>query len=202
MSVIFPKDASIHKDFVEFGGKKIDYNNIKSIAVYVKQTTTNLTALTGIPTWSNLSSAITIKLIKGNSISVGVTAYEEWGPFKNKKGMNTLNDGLAFSRFLEEKTFEQRVQNYLKTGTNEIYFKYQGHEFLKDKKIRLGNKIYASFDPNEYSVKQGFKRLTFEKKGVLNTLIDLWDFKEPNDEIYINLNYDEDVIMYLINKFI
>ena len=45
MSVIFPKDASIHKDFVEFGGKKIDYNNIKSIAVYVKQTTTNLSAI-------------------------------------------------------------------------------------------------------------------------------------------------------------
>ena len=50
-------------------------------------------------------------------------------------------------------------------------------------------------------MKQGFKRLTFEKKGVLKN-IDLWDFKEPNDEIYINLNYDEDVIMYLINKFI
>ena len=162
MSVIFPKDASIHKDFVEFGKIKIDYNNINSIAVYVKQNTTNLTALTGIPTWSNLSSAITIKLIKGNSISVGVTAYEEWGPFKNKEGMNALNDGLAFSRFLEKKTFEQRVQNYLKTGTNEMHFKYQGHEFLKDKRIRLGNKIYSFGSKDAYILLPSLILLSFK----------------------------------------
>ena len=150
MSVIFPKDASIHEDFVEFGGKKIDYNNIKSIAVYVKQTTTNLTALTGIPTWSNLSSVITIKLIKGNSVSVGVAAYEEWGAFKNKKGMNTLNDGLAFSRFLEEKTFDQRVERYLSEGNANMHFKCRGrgfteiYEFLKEKHGLSADKIVSN----------------------------------------------------------
>ena len=41
----------------------------------------------------------------GNRIDIHVVAYEEWGPFKNKEGMETFKDGFAFSTFLEKKNF-------------------------------------------------------------------------------------------------
>ena len=52
-----------------------------------------------------------------------LAAYSEWGPFKNKKGLNLTNDALSFANFIEQKTFNQRMQNYLETGNSEIYFK-------------------------------------------------------------------------------
>ena len=199
--VNFPQDVSIDDEFIQYGSDKVSYNEVKSIAVYVKQSVTNLTYYTGIPTFKDLSSKVAILLSNGNRIEIQVAAYSEWGPFKNKKGMNLTNDALSFANFLEQKTFNQRLQNYLETGNSELYFKYQGYEFLKNKKIRLGGKIYASFDPNEYSVTKYFKRLLFERKGTLNAIVDFLDFKQPEDEIAINLYHDEDVVLHLLNKF-
>ena len=149
MSINFPQDISIYEDFIQCGSEKVAYDDIKSIRVSVRESTTNLTAYTGIPTWKDLSSQIGIELINDNvrnRIIINVTAYEEWGPFKNKKGMDALKDGLAFSRFLEEKTFEQRMQHYLKTGNSEMHFKYRGYEFLKNNCFHVGlyNKVYFS----------------------------------------------------------
>tara|TARA_B100001059_G_C17593742_1_gene456005 strand:+ start:116 stop:736 length:621 start_codon:yes stop_codon:yes gene_type:complete len=200
--VNFPQDVSIDDEFIQYGSDKVSYNEVKSIAVYVKQSVTNLTYYTGIPTFKDLSSKVAILLSNGNRIEIQVAAYSEWGPFKNKKGLNLTNDALSFANFIEQKTFNQRMQNYLETGNSEIYFKYQGHEFLKNKNIRLSGKIYASFDSNEYKVTKYFKRLLFEKKkefDAINAIAGLFDFT-PEEEIAINLYHDEDVVLYLLNK--
>ena len=195
----FPRDITIEANSLQCGNQKVSYDEIKSIRVYVRQTTTNLTAWTGIPTVSDLKSEIGLLLIDGNRIDIRVIAYEEWGPFKNKEGMETFKDGFAFSTFLEEKTFKQRMDHYLKTGTNSMHFKYRGYEFLKDRTIRSSGKIYASFNPNEYSVQKSFRRLHFKRTGA-GAAID-W-FKDEREETAINLTYDEDVILHLINKLI
>ena len=197
----FPKDITISKDSLQCGNQKVSYDEIKSIGVYIKQTTTNLTSWTGIPTVSDLKSAIFLLLIDGNKIDIEVANYEEWGPFKNKEGMETFKDGFAFSTFLEEKTFKQRMDHYLKTGTHDMHFKYRTWDFLKDKTIRSSGKIYASFNPNEYSIKRCFRRLHFKKKGLAG-IVDSLLAVDEKDEIAINLTYDEDVILYLINKLI
>ena len=201
----FPRDITINANSLQCGDQEVSYDKIKSIRVYVKQTTTNLTAWTGIPTVSDLRSEIGLLLIDGNRIDIRVIAYEEWGPFKNKTGMKSFQDGLAFSTFLEEKTFKQRMDHYLKTGTHDMHFKYRTWDFLKDKTIRSNirsvGKIYASFNPNEYSVKRSFRKLHFKKTGVAG-VVDWLISDHEKDEIAINLTYDEDVILYLINKLI
>ena len=195
----FPKDITISEDSLQCGNQKVSYDEIKSIGVYIEQTTTNLTTWTGIPTVSDLKSAIDLLLIDGNRINIQVVNYEEWGPFKNKEGMETFKDGFAFSTFLEEKTFEQRMDHYLKTGTHDMHFKYRGYEFLKDKTIRSGGKIYASFNPEEWTVKRSFKKLSFWQTGIFGTLDTIFG-RDERDVTSINLTYDEDVILHLINK--
>ena len=232
MWLTFPKDITISEDSLQCGNQKVSYDEIKSIRVYIEQTTTNLTSWTGIPTVSDLKSEISLLLIDGNRIDIHVVAYEEWGPFKNKEGMETFKDGFAFSTFLEEKTFEQRMDHYLKTGTHDMHFKYRtnvinvyrgpststftdeynpelaegshflkDYEFLKDKTIRSGGKIYASFNPEEWTVKRSFKRLSFWQTGIFGTLDTIFG-RDERDVTSINLTYDEDVILHLINKLI
>jgi len=201
MWLTFPEDITIYKDSLQCGNQKVSYDEIKSIRVYVKQTTTNLTAWTGIPTVSDLKSEIGLLLIDGNRIDIRVIAYEEWGPFKNKEGMETFKDGFAFSTYLEEKTFKQRMDHYLKTGTNDMHFKYRGYEFLKDKTIRSGGKIYASFNPEEWTVKRSFRKLSFWQTGIFGTFDTIFG-RDERDVTSINLTYDEDVILYLIKKLI
>ena len=219
----FPKDITISKDSLQCGNQKVSYDEIKSIGVYIKQTTTNLTAWTGIPTVSDLKSAIDLLLIDGNRINIQVVNYEEWGPFKNKEGMETFKDGFAFSTFLEKKTFKQRMDHYLKTGTHDMHFKYRtialnvnletypslpedheflkDYEFLKDKTIRSGGKIYASFNPEKWTVKRSLKKLSFWQTGIFGTLDTVFG-RDERDVTSINLTYDEDVILHLINKLI
>ena len=42
----------------------------------------------------------------------------------NKKGLNLTNDALSFANFIEQKTFNQRMQNYLETGNDSKLRKY------------------------------------------------------------------------------
>ena len=192
----FPQDFSLEDSFFTCANEKINYSDIKSIAVYVKEITTNLTYYTGIPTFKDLSSNLRILLLNGNRIEIRVASYSEWGPFKNKIGANLTDDALSFANYIEQKTFDQRKKIYLETGNNEIYFKYQGYEFLKNKKIRLGGKIYASLDSNEFKITRYFKKLLFEKKGSFFGDI----FNLDDDEIAINLYYDEDVVINLLDE--
>ena len=195
----FPKDITIYEDYLQCGRQKVSYDEIISIRVYVRQTTTNLTSMTGIPTHSDLKSEISLLLIDGDRVDIDVVVYEEWGPFKNKQGMETFKDGLAFSTFLEEKTFKQRVDHYLKTGTHDMHFKYRGFEFLKNKTIRANGKIYVSFNPEEWTLKRSFRKLSFWQTGFFGSLDTVFG---RTTDTSINLTYDEDVILYLIKKLI
>ena len=126
----FPKDITIYEDSLQCGNQKVSYDEIKSIRVYIKQTTTNLTAWTGIPTVSDLKSEISLLLIDGNRIDIHVVAYEEWGPFKNKEGMETFKDGFAFSTFLEEKTFSFDVISSFISSLLKLFPKIDINRFL------------------------------------------------------------------------
>ena len=104
--VNFPQDVSIDDEFIQYGNNKVSYNEVKSIAVYVKQSVTNLTYYTGIPTFKDLSSKVAILLSNGNRIEIQVAEYSEWGPFKNKKGLNLTSDALSFANFLESTVYD------------------------------------------------------------------------------------------------
>ena len=75
------------------------------------------------------------------------------------------------------------------------------YEFLKDKTIRSGGKIYASFNPEEWTVKRSLKKLSFWQTGIFGALDTVFG-KDEIDVTSINLTYDEDVILHLINKLI
>ena len=70
MWLTFPKDITISEDSLQCGNQKVSYDEIKSIRVYIEQTTTNLTSWTGIPTVSDLKSEISLLLIDGNRIDI------------------------------------------------------------------------------------------------------------------------------------
>ena len=197
----FPEDIEINSDSLNCGGEKINFDEIKSIRVYLENTTTNLTAFTGIPTVSGINSSIDIILENDEKFSIHVANYEEWGGFKNKKGISSLKDGLAFATLLEEKTFDNRVQHYLNTGNQNMYFKYRGYEFLKDNTIRLGSKKFASFLEDEYEILQGFRSLEFKEKGAKGVVNMIFP-KDERDKNIINLTNDADVILYLVKKLI
>ena len=63
----FPRDVSLEDNCFTCANEKINYNDIKSIAVYVKESVTNLTYYTGIPTFKDLSSKLRILLLNGYS---------------------------------------------------------------------------------------------------------------------------------------
>ena len=75
------------------------------------------------------------------------------------------------------------------------------YEFLKDKTIRSGGKIYASFNPEEWTVKRSLKKLSFWQTGIFGALDTVFG-RDEIDVTSINLTYDEDVILHLINKLI
>ena len=213
MSLTFPKDMTIYEDSLQWGRKKVNFDEIKSIGLRVTGETTNLTAWTGIPTLKGVGSWIEIVLenmedytSKNETINIKVSNYEEWFGFKNKEGVENLQHGVSFVEFLEEKTFEQRVNHYLKTGTHDMHFKYQGlgyteiYEFLKNKTIILRGKRFASFLDDEYEIKQSYRQLYFKEKkfNAVNFILG----QDERDKKIINLIYDEDVILHLIEKLI
>jgi|TARA_B100000780_G_scaffold130049_1_gene91119 hypothetical protein len=201
-TLTFPNDITILSDSIECGHEEILFDQIKSIRVHIRETTTILSAVTGIPTIADLDSAINIYLVNGERIDIKVSSYKNWGPFQNKNGLEKLKGGLSFVSFLEKKTFKQRMAHYLATGTNDIYFKYRGYEFLNNKTIRLGGKHFASFDPKEYEIKLNFKEIYFEKKDTGGKIFDWLLAKDPEDKGGIKLTQDEDVILHLIKKIL
>tara|TARA_Y100000816_G_scaffold92060_1_gene63633 strand:- start:377 stop:610 length:234 start_codon:yes stop_codon:yes gene_type:complete len=62
-----PQEVSLEDSFFRCANEKISYNDINSIAVYVKESVTNLTYYTGIPTFKDLSSKLRILLLNGYS---------------------------------------------------------------------------------------------------------------------------------------
>jgi hypothetical protein len=202
----FPEDVEINNNSMNLGDKEIKFSEIDSIGVHVRGQTTNLTAFTGIPTVSGTYSRIDIILNNEKTFNLEVSNYEEFAGLKNKKGQKGLEDGIAFSQFLEEKTFDQRVERYLSEGNANMHFKCRGrgfteiYEFLKDNTIFLRGKKFASFLEDEYEIEQSYRQLYFKEKkfNAVNFIFG----QDEKDKKIINLIHDADVVMYLINKCI
>ena len=121
--------------------------------------------------------------------------YQRFG-FKRKNKETQLQNIFLFSKFLENKTAEQRLKYYTNTSTKVVLFKYiangflnDSYEILKDGAVRKNGKDFASFDINKFDIWRSYKKLHFTKKTG-------W-FK--NKEIDISI--DEDIFLFMISDY-
>ena len=96
--------------------------------------------------------------------------FQRFG-FKRKKKDEQFENILLFCRFIEAKTFENRLDYYLKTRSGDVLFQYQEqgifkrrYDIFKDGIIRKNGKDFASFDEEKYKITRSYKKIHFNKK--------------------------------------
>ena len=107
-----------------------------------------------------------------------------------------MQNFFLFSKFLENKTAEQRFKTYTETGTKVVLFKYKAngflnnsYEVLKDGSVRKNGKDFSSFNPKQFEIWRSYKKFHFTKKTG-------W-FK--NKEIDISI--DEDIFLFMVSDY-
>ena len=69
----------------------------------------------------------------------------------------------TFCAAVEKVTFDNRLNNYLKTLKKGTIFKYRGYDFCNDKTIRKKGKVVVSFNLNEYQITKDYKKIVFQE---------------------------------------
>jgi hypothetical protein len=186
-----PDGISIDEKSFKFKDKIFHYDKIKSIRIYssIQKMTLNL-----IPMPTTVNSILTVFDKDNKKIKIKL-AYQRFG-FKRKNKELQLQNIILFSKFLENKTAEQRFKTYTETGTKVVLFKYKAngllnnsYEVLKDGSVRKNGKDFASFDPKQFQIWRSYKKFHFTKKTG-------W-FK--NKEIDISI--DEDIFLFMVSDY-
>ena len=186
-----PDGISIDEKSFKYKDKIFQYSKIKSIRIFsqIEKMTLNL-----MPMPTQVNSVLTVFYKDNKKIKIKLH-YQRFG-FKRKNQELQLQNIFLFSRFLEEKTAEQRLKYYTDTSTKVILFKYKAngllesnYEVLKDGSIRKNGKDFASLDANQFDIWRSYKKLHFTKKTG-------W-FK--NKEIDISI--DEDIFLFMITDY-
>tara|TARA_B100001123_G_C14923993_1_gene872905 strand:- start:64 stop:639 length:576 start_codon:yes stop_codon:yes gene_type:complete len=174
--------------------KKIFYNKIRSIRIYseVQKMTMNL-----MPMPTNVSTKLEIYLTNSEDKIKIFLHFLRFG-FKRKKKEEKYRNIIAFCLLLEKMSFNNRLDNYLKSETSVILFKYieQGifnnqFNILKDGRIQKNGKDFASFDENEYDIFRSYKKIHFVKKKRI------WF---GNNERELDISRDEDVFLFILER--
>ena len=188
---LLPDGISVDEKSFKYKNKIFKYSNIKSIRIFskIEKMTLNL-----IPMPTQVSSDLTVFDKENKKIKIKLR-YQRFG-FERKNKELQLQNIILFSRFLEEKTAEQRFKYYTNTSTKIVLFKYKAYgllnsnyEILKDGSVRKNGKDFAILDPKQYEICRSYKKLHFIKKTG-------W-FK--NKEIDISL--DEDIFIFMISDY-
>ena len=186
-----PDGISVDEKSFKYKNKIIQFNKVKSIRIFsrIQKVTLNL-----IPMPTSVDSVLTVFDEDNKKIKIKLF-YQRFG-FKRKNKEIQLQNIFLFSKFLENKTAEQRLKYYSNTSTKVILFKYiangflnNSYEILKDGAVRKNGKDFASFDINKFDIWRSYKKLHFTKKTG-------W-FK--NKEIDISI--DEDIFLFMISDY-
>ena len=188
---LLPDGISVDEKSFKYKNKIIQFNKVKSIRIFsrIQKMTINL-----IPMPTSVDSVLTVFDEDNKKIKIKLF-YQRFG-FKRKNKETQLQNIFLFSKFLENKTAEQRLKYYTNTSTKVVLFKYiangflnDSYEILKDGAVRKNGKDFASFDVNKFDIWRSYKKLHFTKKTG-------W-FK--NKEIDISI--DEDIFLFMISDY-
>ena len=186
-----PDGISVDEKSFKYKNKIFQYSEIRSIRIFsrIQKMTLNL-----MPMPTQVDSVLTVFDKDNKKIKIKLI-YQRFG-FKRKNKELQLQNIFLFSRFLEEKTAEQRFKYYTDTSTKVILFKYKANgllennfEVLKDGSIRKNDKDFASLDPKQFDIWRSYKKLHFTKKTG-------W-FKNKD----IDISIDEDIFLFMISDY-
>ena len=188
---LLPDGISVDVKSFKYKNKIIQFNKIKSIRIFsrIQKMTLNL-----MPMPTQVDSVLTVFDKDNKKIKIKLI-YQRFG-FKRKNKELQLQNIFLFSRFLEEKTAEQRFKYYTDTSTKVILFKYKAngllennYEVLKDGSIRKNGKDFASLDSKQFDIWRSYKKLHLTKKTG-------W-FKNKD----IDISIDEDIFLFIISDY-
>ena len=186
-----PDGISVDEKSFKYKNKIFQYSEIRSIRIFsrIQKMTLNL-----MPMPTQVDSVLTVFDKDNKKIKIKLI-YQRFG-FKRKNKELQLQNIFLFSRFLEEKTAEQRFKYYTDTSTKVILFKYKAkgllennYEVLKDGSIRKNGKDFASLDSKQFDIWRSYKKLHFTKKTG-------W-FKNKD----IDISIDEDIFLFMISDY-
>ena len=186
-----PDGISVDEKSFKYKNKIFKYSEIKSIRIFsrIQKMTLNL-----MPMPTQVDSVLTVFDKDNKKIKIKLI-YQRFG-FKRKNKELQLQNIFLFSRFLEEKTAEQRFKYYTDTSTKVILFKYKAngllennYEVLKDGSIRKNGKDFASLDSKQFDIWWSYKKLHLTKKTG-------W-FKNKD----IDISIDEDIFLFMISDY-
>tara|TARA_Y100000389_G_scaffold177313_1_gene189453 strand:+ start:252 stop:881 length:630 start_codon:yes stop_codon:yes gene_type:complete len=186
-----PDGISVDEKSFKYKNKIFKYSEIKSIRIFsrIQKMTLNL-----MPMPTQVDSVLTVFDKDNKKIKIKLI-YQRFG-FKRKNKELQLQNIFLFSRFLEEKTAEQRFKYYTDTSTKVILFKYKAngllennYEVLKDGSIRKNGKDFASLDSKQFDIWRSYKKLHLTKKTG-------W-FKNKD----IDISIDEDIFLFMISDY-
>jgi hypothetical protein len=186
-----PDGISVDEKSFKYKNKIFQYSEIRSIRIFsrIQKMTLNL-----MPMPTQVDSVLTVFDKDNKKIKIKLI-YQRFG-FKRKNKELQLQNIFLFSRFLEEKTAEQRFKYYTDTSTKVILFKYKANgllennfEVLKDGSIRKNGKDFASLDPKQFDIWRSYKKLHFTKKTG-------W-FKNKD----IDISIDEDIFLFMVSDY-
>ena len=186
-----PDGISVDEKSFKYKNKIFQYSRIKSIRIFsrIQKMTLNL-----MPMPTQVDSVLTVFDKDDKKIKIKLI-YQRFG-FKRKNKELQLQNIYLFSRFLEDKTAEQRFRYYTNTSTKVILFKYKAngllennYEVLKDGSIRKNGKDFASLDSKQFDIWRSYKKLHLTKKTG-------W-FKNKD----IDISIDEDIFLFIISDY-
>ena len=186
-----PDGISVDEKSFKYKNKIFKYSEIKSIRIFsrIQKMTLNL-----MPMPTQVDSVLTVFDKDNKKIKIKLI-YQRFG-FKRKNKELQLQNIFLFSRFLEEKTAEQRFKYYTDTSTKVILFKYKAngllennYEILKDGSIRKNGRDFVSLDTKQFDIWRSYKKLHFTKK--------IGWFKNKD----IDISIDEDIFLFMISDY-
>jgi hypothetical protein len=186
-----PDGISVDKKSFKYKNKIFQYSEIRSIRIFsrIQKMTLNL-----MPMPTQVDSVLTVFDKDNKKIKIKLI-YQRFG-FKRKNKELQLQNIFLFSRYLEEKTAEQRFRYYTDTSTKVLLFKYKANgllennfEVLKDGSIRKNGKDFASLDSKQFDIWRSYKKLHLTKKTG-------W-FKDKD----IDISIDEDIFLFMISDY-
>ena len=186
-----PDGVTAYSSWFEYENERIFYDKIRSIRIYRKVYKSSMNLM---PMPTQVSSILEIYLKNSTDKIKMKLNFQRFG-FKRKRKDEQFENIFLFCRFIEAKTFENRLDYYLKTRSRDVLFQYQEQgifkrhfDIFKDGTIRKNGKIFASFDEEKYTITRSYKKIYFvKKKGFLG-------FEDKQ----IDISRDEDVFLLTV----
>lgn len=179
---------SLDTNGLNFKGKFFEYKNVKSLMYYYEITNV-------------------IGAGKDHRVDLDIIVDEQDKPIKIRSNMPLTYFTLGKTKssaeqvqqlFLDlgEKTFEHRLNRYLKMLDNHGYFVYDQKKFYPDGRVIDSKKGELNFKTDKPIYREPFKIYYKTEKTLLQKLAHLWTLQD----YIIETLYDPDIFFYLMEK--